>query len=425
MSIFSRHRAKRKNEAVDLQSEKLLEWLGIDQDQSRKAINEATYFTCIKMLSETMGKMPLHYFQQTDKGRIRAEPSNDNMTHLLCLRPNEYMTPTTLWTTTEFLCQQYGNAFIWIQRKFYRSGKYGGAEKCIGLYPMHPRDVTVWIDDAGIFGRTNAIHYQYTNPKTGASVMFNSDEVLHFKTWYSTDGITGEPVRQILADTISGGNESQKYMNNLYKHGLTASMVMQYSSDLDEDRVKKLQRKFADKLTGPQAAGKVIPIPAGLQLQPLSTKLTDAQFFELKKYTALQIAAAFGVKPNQINDYDKASYSNSETQQLAFLVDTISYRLKMYEEEINEKCLTPEEQRNGFYYKFNEKAILRTDTKTQMDTITEAVQNGVYTPNEARKYLDLPDAEGGDVLMCNGNYIPITQIGSQYSNSADNSAEGR
>ena len=37
--------------------------------------------------------------------------------------------------------------------------------------------------------------------------------------------------------------------------------------------------------------------------QPLDIKLSDSQFFELKKYTALQIAAAFGVKPNQINDY--------------------------------------------------------------------------------------------------------------------------
>lgn len=423
MSIFSflRRRKEKNSETVGLDDERLLEWLGVDTGNP-KAINETTYFTCLKMLSETMGKLPLHYYQRSKDGRIRAEPTD--MTRLLCIRPNEYMTPTTLWTTTEFLCQEYGNAYIWIQSKFIRSGRYGGQVRYFGLYPMRPCDVTVWMDDAGIFGRAGAIHYQYTNPKTGQSVMLNASEVMHFKTWYSTDGVMGEPVKKILADTIDGGNQSQKYMNNLYKNGLTASMVMQYSSDIDEDRVKQLKRKFADKLTGPQAAGKVIPLPEGLQLQPLSTKLTDAQFFELKKYTALQIAAAFGIKPNQINDYDKSSYSNSETQQLAFLVDTISYRLKMYEEEINEKCLTPEEQKNQFYYRFNEKALLRTDSKTQMDTICEAVQNGVYTPNEGREFLDLPDKEGGDVLMCNGNYIPITKIGSQYGNTAGSQQEG-
>lgn len=61
-----------------------------------------------------------------------------------------------------------------------------------------------------------------------------------------------------------------------------------------------------------------------------------AQYYEMRKYTALQIAAAFGVKPNQINDYEKSSYANSETQQLAFLVDTMLFRLTMYEQEITQ-----------------------------------------------------------------------------------------
>lgn len=60
-----------------------------------------------------------------------------------------------------------------------------------------------------------------------------------------------------------------------------------------------------------------------MKLTPLDIKLSDSQFIELKKYSALQIAAAFGIKPNQINDYTKSSYSNSEMQQLSFLTDTM------------------------------------------------------------------------------------------------------
>lgn len=77
-----------------------------------------------------------------------------------------------------------------------------------------------------------------------------------------------------------------------------------------------------------------------MKLTPLDIKLTDSQFFELKKYTALQIAAAFGVKPNQINDYSKSSYANSELQQLSFYVDTELFVIKQYEEEINYKMET-------------------------------------------------------------------------------------
>lgn len=62
----------------------------------------------------------------------------------------------------------------------------------------------------------------------------------------------------------------------------------------------------------------------------------------------MQIAAAFGVKPNQINDYSKSSYANSELQQLSFYVDTELFVIKQYEEEINYKMLTDEEQDDGF-----------------------------------------------------------------------------
>jgi HK97 family phage portal protein len=152
-----------------------------------------------------------------------------------------------------------------------------------------------------------------------------------------------------------------------------------------------------------------------MELKPIKMTLQEAQFTELRKYTALQIAAAFGIKPNHLNNYEKSSYANSEMQQLSFLVDTMLYRLAIYEQEINSKILTFSEEKEGYFYKFNEKALLRADAKTQMETIAEGVQNALYTPNEGREYLDLPAKEGGDILICNGNYMPVEMAGAQYA----------
>lgn len=404
---------------VDLNSEELLEWLGIS-GTSKKLVSEVTYYTCLKMLSETIGKLPLKYYQNTARGRIRADP--DEMTRLLTVRPNPIMTPTTLWGSVEMNCQHYGNSYVWARRQF-EPGKYGGEYKTLDLWLMQSSNVSVLMDDIGVFGGKGELYYQYSDQTSGDQHLFRSSEVMHFKTWYSLNGIMGEPVSNILKDTIGGALESQKFMNRLYEQGLTASMAMQYLGDLDEAKRRQLQKKFADSLSGPQNAGKVIPVPMGLQLTPLKMNLTDAQFFELKKYSALQIAGAFGIKPNQINNYEKSSYANSETQQLAFLVDTMAYRLKMYEEEINSKLLTIRQQKEGYFYKFNEKAILRTDSKTQMENLSKAVNNGIYTPNEARGYLDMPCEEGGDVLMVNGNYIPITDVGKQYKKGGESNED--
>lgn len=408
--------------SVSLNDAELLDWLGINPKS--KALNEVTYFTCMKMLTETMGKLPLKFYQRTGKGKIRAEPNK--AAQLLMTRPNKIMTPATFWGTVEFNCQHYGNAYAWIQTKYQKAGRFGGTIEPVAFWVMQSEYVQVFMDDVGVFGDAGQLYYRYSDPKTGKSYTFGQDSVMHFKTWCSTDGILGKSVREMLMDTIGGAEESQTYLNRLYQDGLTASMALQYTGDLDKARRMALQREYNDLLTGAKNAGKVVAVPVGMTLQPLNIKLADAQFFELKKYTALQIAGAFGIKPNQLNNYEKSSYANSETQQLAFLIDTMAYRLNQYEQEINYKCLTPEEQKNGFFFKFNEKALLRTDAKTQMTNIVSAVTNGLYTVNEGRELLDLAYVDGGDVNMVNGTYTPITQIGAAYGldNNPDGGGEG-
>lgn len=387
---------------------KLLEWLGIDSNTPRDKLSEATYFSSLKILSESIGKLPLHMYQRTDKGIIPSD--KENIYSLLKLRPNPYMTASTFWSTVEMNRNHYGNAYVW--------KRYKGLE-IKDLWIMPSEDVSIVIDDKGIFGKLNAVWYKYQDKRTSKEYLFNSDEVLHFKTSTTFDGITGLPVRDILKHTVDGALQSQQFMNNLYKSGLTGRAVLEYTGDLDQQAKERLVKGFEQFANGSKNAGKIIPVPLGMKLVPLDIKLTDSQFFELKKYSALQIAAAFGIKPTQINDFEKASYASTEAQNLAFYVDTLLYIIKHYEEEITYKILANKLIDDGYHFKFNVNVILRADTKAQMDSLSTAVQNGIYTPNEARLYLDMPINDHGDQLMANGNYIPLSMLGDNYSKGDD------
>lgn len=404
-----------QTETVNMQSEKLLEWLGITT-RNKSILSEVTYFTCLKMLSETLGKMPIKMYQETEKGVIRAEPNEAY--NLLKVRPNPYMTPSIFWATVENNRNHFGNAYVYIRREFKRL-KYGATYEIKDLWIMPSNDVQVIIDDKGILGNKDSIWYVYRDRYTGEQFVFKNEEVLHFKTSFTFDGILGEPVSKILKYTLEGGVESQNFINNLYKTGLTAKATLEYTGDLDKSKEDKLIEGISRFANGSDNAGKIIPIPLGMKITPLNIKLTDSQFYELKKFSSLQIAGAFGIKPNQINNYEKSSYSSGEMQQLSFYVDTEQFILKQYEEEICYKLLSDEEKKESKYYKFNEKAILRTDAKTQAECLTSFVNNAIYTPNDARAILDMPAKEGGDILVCNGNYIPITDVGKQYSKGGE------
>lgn len=385
--------------------QQLIDFLGL-QGTKEDALSEATYFACLKVLSESVGKLPLKLLKHDENGGVvtaRGHP----LYFALHDRPNPYMTSTTFWSTMEQNRNHYGDAYAWIK----------GAGTKTSLWILPSNEVEIWYDDQKILSDVPDIFYIYSHG--GKLYKFSSEQIIHLKTSSSFDGIKGIPVREQLKTTVTGNIKAQKMLNQMYKSGFTAKAVVQYTADLSEENRKKFKEKiedFAGSDLDDKEAKSIIPIPFGTNLTPLNIKLADNQFIEVKKYSALQIASAFGIKPNQIGDYEKSSYASSEAQQLSFYVDTMLYILKQYEEELNYKLLSREEIDNGYYFKFNVAVILRADLKTQIETLSQAVANFIYTPNEARALLDKPSLPGGDKLLGNGASIPVELAGSQYTN---------
>ena len=108
-----------------------LEWLGLLRGKRKEPTADVTYFTCLKMMSETLAKMPWKYYQETSKGIKKLKDTDES--RLLRIRPNPYMTPTIFWNTVEVNRNHYGNAYVYIQRVFDRK-KFGGKIKTTGLW---------------------------------------------------------------------------------------------------------------------------------------------------------------------------------------------------------------------------------------------------------------------------------------------------
>ena len=393
-----------KSDRQTIELNNLYKFLGIDPDTDEKVLSEATYFACLKILSEAIGKMPLKLLRYTEKNGV-VTMRDHPLYKILHDRPNPYMTATSFWSTVEYNRNHYGNAYVWIQ----------GAGEKMKLWILPSSQVEVWYDDAKALADQPDIYYLYS---AGDKVYkFGSEEVLHFKSSNSLDGIVGISVQDQLKSTIGGSIKSQKMVNKMYDSGFTAKAVLNYTGSLSDANVQTLVQNIESYAKGDlksEGVENIIPIPLGFNLTPLNVKLADNQFIEVKQYTSGQIAAAFGIKPYQYNDLTKSSYASAEAQQLSFYVDTLLYIIKQYEEELTYKLLTPDEVTQGYHFKFNVAVILRADLATQINTLSTGVSNFIYTPNEARAMLDLEAKEGGDRLLGNGASIPVDMAGTQY-----------
>lgn len=405
---FRRFFNKSSRETVELNN--LYKFLGIDPDEDESVLAESTYFACMKVLSEAIGKLPLKLLKYNDRNGVETARKNP-LYFILHDRPNPYVTSATFWSTVEYNRNHYGNAYVWIQ----------GAGKDMKLWILPSTDVEVWYDDGKILADQPDIYYMYS--AGGKVYQFGSEEILHFKTSNTLDGLVGVSVQDQLHMTIGGAVKSQKMLNRMYESGFTAKAVLQYTGSLSDDNAKAFVKgveKYAKGELADEGIENIIPIPLGAQLTPLNVKLADNQFIEVKQYTALQIASAFGIKPYQIGDYTKSSYASAEAQQLSFYVDTLLYIIKQYEEELTYKLLSPDEVTDGYHFKFNVAVILRADLQTQINTLATAVNSFIYTPNEARAMLDKEAVDGGDRLLGNGSSIPVELTGSQYTKPESN-----
>lgn len=380
--------------------------LGLDNSNKDK-MGEIVYFICLKTLTEIMGKLDIKkYIIDQKKGKEKI--FDDRLNYLLNIEPNPYYTASTLKQCIELNRNHFGNAFVYMERDNNANLK--------ALWLLPTTEMQMLIDNKSLFKQTNALWYVWLDSRTSKKYIFNKDEILHFKSSITWDGIVGKAIKDILADQLNTAMYGQDYLKRLYKGNMQSSKILlQYTGELNAKGEEELVRNM-ENFTENIGSGTFIPLPLGLQATTLDAKLVDAEFSILRQANALQIAGAFGISPNFINDYSKSSYANSVTQQQSLYTNTMMPIFEAYKQEYTRKILPTKEKKNTIL-EIDTKSLFKLNPIEQMEVLQKGVQSLLYTPNEGREELDLPyiDNPKANELVGNGNMINLDNVGNQYN----------
>ena len=345
-------------------------------------LSEVTYFTVLRLLSETIGKLPV-YVRDKNHNII-----DNNINFRLSKRPNENDTPATFFSYMEFNRTHYGNAYCYCKW----NEKTGELD---GIYPLDPHRVRIWVDNVS---DPVVIKHFYSYENTmGKSFFLPNEDICHLKTWHcdSLTGIVGIPVRETLQEYMDAAKGGQRTQNDMYKAGMVASGVLNFVGDMKDPLIEEMI-DYTKKIGKSQ---RIIPLPENWKLTPINLSLADSQYLETRKYTALQVAAAYGVSPNQLNDYSKGSYSNSVAQEIAFLTQTLQYISRVYETEMSIKLLSDEDIKAGVHIDVDTDAMLQNTPETLANIVQKLAGGSVMTINEGRDLMHLPPVPNGDEIV--------------------------
>lgn len=379
---------------------------GYDNTPYSLEMKESCYFSCIKIISESIAKCTLQVKQRTEKGEKTAE--EHYLSDLLRLRPNQYMSAVDCFKTFVALSKHEGISALYIDRK--------GTE-VNALYPVKINGITV--DDAGLIKGTaqNKILYDYIGVESEYGSALDKDLIILRD--FTLDGINAKATRSIMKESIDSSLKSQSYLNNLFTNGLTNRIVVQLTSDLkDEKDLKKIQSKFSRIYSN---SGKIFTVPAGYNVSPLNLSLADAQFEQLRKLSKEEIAMGMQVPLSKLGIVRDTAISE-EQDNIKFLTDCLMVIFTGIEQEMNWKLLTQVERSQGYKIKFNEKTMLRMDAKTQAEVISKYVFNGIYDLDHAKDLLGVERIGGEKIITLPSGQILLKDLlngNASYQNGGD------
>lgn len=372
----------------------------------RTAMQQTAVYTCIRILSESIAGLPLHLYRYTkDGGKEKA--IDHPLFFLLHDEPNPEMSSFVFRETLMTHLLLYGNCYCQIIRN--------GRGDVTALYPLMANRMRVDRDSNG------QLYYEYQRTTDeaptmkGNTVILSPHDVLHVPA-LGFDGLIGYSPIAMAKNAVGLSIAAEEYGAKFFANGATPGGVLEHPGVVKNP--KSLRDSWNAAFGGSSNSNRVAVLEEGLKYTPISISPSDSQFLETRKFQVDEIARIFRIPPHMVGDLERSTFSNIEQQSLEFVKYTLDPWVCRWEQSMSRSLLKPGEKKE-YFIKFNLGGLLRGDYASRMSGYSIARQNGWMSANDIRELEQLdriPAEEGGDMILVNGNMLPLKYAGT-YSDT--------
>ncbi len=371
------------------------------------AIKVAAVIRCVDVVAKTMASLPLHLFEQTKDGLVKAKAHP--VYRLLAKMPNEHTTAYEFWHMYVFNLMLTRGAFARIVRD--RNGFIRE------LWNIPTANVSTF----------------FKNPLSGERYVVvnlggNKTESLRDGDYMYTPGlrfgsdIDPENPVSIASDVLGLTMALNGYAQDYFENGSNLGGFVEYAADVSDEAFEKFKESWQQTYAGVTNQHKIAFLESGFKFNQLTQKPSDSQALESRQFEIIEICRMFGVPPHKVFDLARATFSNIEQQNTEYVQESITPMAVRLEQTIYKDLLTTRE-RETFEAKFNTNGLLRGDTAARTLYYHNARNDGWMSANDIRALEDMnliPEEEGGNLYAINGNMIPLKTVPQNIPKGAQN-----
>lgn len=345
------------------------------------AMRVAAVYACVRVISETIGSLPLNVYQRRSGGGKTIRRDHP-LFRLLHSQPNSWQTSFEFRELMQAHFELRGNAYA------YKSMDSRG--NILELLPIHPDRVEV----KRLRDMSLEYHVQLEEGSQERIVVPQA-QMFHLRG-LSTNGYTGRSTLQDAREIIGVAISTQEFAGRFYKNDATPSVVLTHPGKLSKEVSDRIRDSWNQAFAGSGNARKTAVLEEGMSIERLTLSAEDAQFLETRKFQRSEIAGLFRVPAHLIGDLERATFSNIEAQQIDFVMHCIRPRLVRWEQALSRDLFIAPDL---YFPEFNVEGLLRGDAKSRFDSYAIARNWGWLSVNEIRERENLNPIPEGDIYL--------------------------
>lgn len=358
------------------------------------AMQVTAVYACIRILAETIASLPFFIYKRLPGGG-KEKATDHSLYTLLHDAPNPEITSLEFREAMMGHVALRGNSYAEIERN------NGG--KAVGLWPIHPNNVTVKrsIDPPFLL--------YYKVMVNGRSVILREDQVLHIRG-LSSNGIIGYDPITIARESIGLALAQEEYASRLFSNNARPGGVIEHPNELKDASAKRLKASWEAQHRGLEKSHRVAVLEEGMKWKEISFSPENAQFMEARRFQTEEIAQLFRIPVSMLANLKQPTFASVEQFSIDFVVHTIRPWLVRWEQAIKRSLFTEADKRI-YYPEIVVDALLRGDIKTRYEAYAIARGNGWMSANDIRSLENMNPLPGdqGDVYL-----IPLNMVPAQF-----------
>lgn len=303
-----------------------------------KALAIGTVYASVRNIAEDLARMPLPVYRD---GAITAGASpaaslaapkvidrSSPAFAVLNKMANPEMTAMSFRETVHGHVLLRGDGFAEIERD--------QALRLKALWPLNParmRMVRNGQNGVNVSGApAGRLLFGYTLP-TGQERWLDQSLVFHPRG-FSPDGLRGYSIVSLAREALGLTLAAEAYGGRFFANDATPGAVLTHPKTLSPKARENIELSWDETHRGLSNAHRMAILEEGLSVTKVGIDPVDAQFLETRKFERDEIGMWFREPPDQLGNYERATFGNMEQSDLRYVRYTLGSHASRFEQQL-------------------------------------------------------------------------------------------